>query len=443
MSSLVHSSAIALAGPTSVTKSLFSTLRRCHCRQPPNVLIVLLGVLGCLLGTTLIAPPANAGQLHSDADLATIAFLTAARLEPWSGNQKRLLKEARREWRWGHPGFEYITSVDSKGKKTCHPVSDPSQLDYLKNGAPDVYAKALSYRTAHPAMRDVMTGFDARSLLLELAGTSGFHGPDGKDFSGRNQCVLDLAVSVPIWIASAELLEGTGIWTSRERGVFSYWLESEVYPLVAWASRVRRNNWGAAGSLAARMVARYVSATRLVLREESPVPHYLFARDAVDEHDQMQRDRMGTDWAGDSSCPVYGIQPHGGIPDELRRGKGGCAAIDLPSQGDSGRNYQTMHVALLAMHAEVLRHAGDLSLYELQTEAGDPALLQSILFVIDNPSAGGRSWDWGGRTGALRAALRHYEDARLSAAVEANDHLGFRGGRTFPYTQINLRPGPP
>jgi hypothetical protein len=398
--------------------------------------------MAMLLAVILAASPAQADPLHSDAELDQFAWVTMVGSQPWRGRHEQLLAQASKPWASGSTGGRYATTIGPSGKKTCHPDGDTSQVDYLKEGAPDVYAKALAHRATHPALRDMMLGFEARARILALTSTYGFHGPDGDDFSGDNQCVLDLAVSIPVWIASAELLEVSGVWTERDRGLFTVWLQYEVYPLVAWASRTRRNNWGAAGSLAARMIARYVAPMRPILFESEPELRVLFATTAVEEHDRLQRDRMGRGWRGDSQCPVFGIQDDGGIPDELRRGAGGCRAAYLTNDRDSAHTYQTMHVELLVMHAEVLRLEGDPSLYEATTASGARALLQSILFVIDNPNPGGRSWDWGVRTGALRVASRYYADPRLEAQVAANAHLGFRGGRIFPYTQIDLDTGP-
>lgn len=402
----------------------------------------LLPLLVALLALSTGIPTAHAGALHEELELFFFTARAGAPDGPWAEVREELVEDADRPWRWGEPGTRYVTTVDADGRKSCHPEDDPDQVDYLKEGAPDAYARALAHRTLPDTERSARWAFEARVQLLRLTATRGFHGPEGKEFSGSNQCILDLAVSVPVWIATAELLEGSGVWNARERELLARWLAEQVYPRVAWASRVRRNNWGAAGSLSARMIARYVEPSPVLLAERAPQPRLLSAPAAVAEHDRMQRRRMRTGWRGDSRCPIAGIQPHGGIPDELRRGSGGCRATDLASDRDAGHGYQTMQVELLTMHAEVLRREGDPSLYELWTDAREPALLQAILFVIDNPTSGGRSWDWGVRTGALRVAYRYYRDPRLAEQLEANAHRGFRGGRSFPYTQVHPLPGP-
>jgi len=399
---------------------------------------VLASVLaaGISIASMMAGTAVRAGQLNDEQTLYHFDHLALRGLEPWESDRETLLDHAHLPWRWGSARHSYRTTVRSGGKKTCHPAEAPGQTEFLKEGAPDAYAMALAFRASRLGDRDVSLAIEARRLLRMLARTRGFRGPTGEDYSGSNQCVLDLAVSIPIWISTAELLEGSVVWSANDRAAFSDWLADEVYPKVAWASRVRRNNWGAAGSLAARMIAEYVAPDRPLLLEVAPEPRLLMSVVAVREHDAIAFDRVGTSWRGDSQCGIRGIQSHGGIPDELRRGEAGCTGRYIPSARDKGLIYQTMHVELLVMHAEVLRLAGDSSLFEAKTKSGRPALLQAILFVIDNRTVNGRSWQWGPRSGALRIAHRYYGDSRIEAALEESERLGFRGGRIFPYTRI-------
>ena len=275
--------------------------------------------------------------------------------------------------------------------------------------------------------------------MLDLVDTSGFHGL-GSDWSGENQCILELGVSIPIWIETALLLGETPVWKATDRAAFAGWLAEQVFPKVAWASRVRRNNWGAAGSLAASLVARYVNGVVPQLTEVAPSALTLSPAAAAQQHDAQQLLRIGTSWRGDSSCAVYGIQDHGGIPDELRRGAGGCNATFIPSATDTGLTYQTMQVELLVFHAEAMRRNGDLALYQAKTSQGAPAILQALLFVIANPT--GQSWPWeGSRWGTLITAASFYDNAALATAARADST--FRGGRTLPYTRITARPVAP
>jgi hypothetical protein len=403
--------------------------------RPVAALLALLASTGCL------PHAARAGNLTSAAELAAIAESARTGSAPDAEALAALNRDATQSWRWGSVAGTFVTTR-SGSEKVCHPASAPSQVDYLKEGAPDAYAKVLAYhlRTAPSEAGRLALAAEARDRVLDLLDTKGFNGLAGDDWSGSNQCILELGISIPIWIETALLLEGTPAWTAADRAAFARWLADAVYPKVAWASRIRRNNWGAAGSLSASLIGRYVDAVVPALAEIAPQARTLTPRIARQEHDAMQLSRVGTTWRGDSECTHHGIQDHGGIPDELRRGSAGCAASFIPSN-DPALTYQTMHVELLVYHAEALRRAGSPALFDARTAAGDRAILRAILFVIDNPSVGGRSWPWGSRSGALLVANRVYGDPRLAAAADAEP--SFRGGRTLPYARLPLPLPPP
>jgi len=384
-----------------------------------------------LTAATGISPVAHAGNLTTAHELASVA-LAAQSSASLARSLETLQNEAARSWRWGQVGGNYVTTLQG-GAKACHPESAPAQVDYFKEGAPDAFAKALAYhlRTAPDETSRLALAQEARQRVLDLVDTSGFHGL-GSDWSGENQCILELGVSIPIWIETALLLGETPVWKATDRAAFAGWLAEQVFPKVAWASRVRRNNWGAAGSLAASLVARYVNGVVPQLTEVAPSALTLSPAAAAQQHDAQQLLRIGTSWRGDSSCAVYGIQDHGGIPDELRRGAGGCNATFIPSATDTGLTYQTMQVELLVFHAEAVRRAGSRALFDAKTPAGASAIQRAILFVIANPS-GGPSWPWGPRTGALWLAARAYGSTQIARAAEGGS---FRGGRTLPYAAL-------
>ncbi len=383
---------------------------------------------------------ASASALATAETLARFRSLANEGRSPYAEDRRALLAEADRDWRWGSLSGRMTTTLGLSGK-ACHPGDAPDQTRYLRNGASDALAMVIAYLVAEQPKPEHAT--QARDRVLELVQTSGYVGLLEVDYSGGNQCILELAISLPVWIETAELLASTPFWKASHEAAFARWLAEHAYPKVAWASRVRRNNWGAAGSAAASAIARYVDGKIEILREHAPSARALPPAEAASEHDAMQLARIGTEWRGDGECARVGIQAHGGIPDELRRGAAGCEGSFIPSEDDPGRAYQTMHVEHMLLHAESLRVRGDTSLFEAKATTGAPALLQAILFVIDNPTKDGSSWPWGDRTGALRIAERYYGDARLTAELERSD-VGFRGGRSLPYTRILLgRPAPP
>jgi len=400
------------------------TAGRCGARAASAVALAA----SCALAAAAQASP---GSLTSAAELASIKALADASIEPYAADRERLLVDARRDWPWGSVSGEYTTTGTSSSKK-CHPVADATGADYLAEGAPDAYAQALG---AHLAGDDALAQ-QARAHVLDLVDTFGFHGQTG-DYSGGNQCVLELAVSVPVWVETARLLADTSVWSDADTAAFRTWLASRVYPLVAWASRTRRNNWGAAGSLAAYTIATYVDGGVAKLVESAPAQLALSPGQAAAAHADMQLRRIGSAWAGDAQCARFGIQDYGGIPEELRRGSTGCDGTSL-AQRDSSLSYQTMHAELLVFHAEAMRRQGSLALYQAKVSAGADAILQSILFVIDNP-AGGASWPWHeARWGTLITAATFYDHASLAAAAQLD--ATFRGGRALPYTRLTHRP---
>lgn len=397
-------------------------------RRRPWPAALLLGASALLAAAAVPAAP-HLTSARALADLRSAAEEgdTAA-----DALRERLLRDARRDWRWGSVSGEFVTSGPSEAK-TCHPADDPQATEYLTEGASDAYAQALG---AHLADDDGL-GARARSHVLDLVDTRGFRGLDGA-YGGSNQCILELAISTAIWIETAALLEGTPAWGPADRTAFQTWLAGEVYPKVAWASRARSNNWGVAGSLAAWAIARYVAGAVPLLEEQEPEPRRLEPEAAAAAHGALQHARLSGELAGDAHCPERGIQPGGGIPEELRRGATGCDGRHLVAD-DASLAYQTMHVQLLVLHAELLRRDGDPSLYTAESAPGAPAILQAILFVIDNPDPEGRSWPWpDARLGTLVVASGFYDHPALADAADGGET--FRGGRLLPYARVTHGP---
>ena len=141
---------------------------------------------------------------------------------------------------------------------------------------------------------------------------------------------------------------------------------------------------------------------------------------------------IGSSWAGDTVCEIFGIQNHGGIPDELRRGSTGCLGDQLRTDDDS-YSYQMTAVSRLIFHAEAVRRHANNELFEHRLANGEPAILQSVLFVIDNPN--GRSFAWeDGVQGVLRVAGNYYQDERLCRELDGARSLA--EGSYLPFTQV-------
>src|SRR5258706_14342167 len=103
------------------------------------------GVVLCALSalTLATAAPGRAGNLTSAAELTAVANAAAQGSQSARDAIASLRGDATLGWRWGTVGGKFVTTDGAQ--KTCHPESDPSQVSYLKEGAPDAYAKVLAY----------------------------------------------------------------------------------------------------------------------------------------------------------------------------------------------------------------------------------------------------------------------------------------------------------
>jgi len=361
----------------------------------------------------VIPPPKEQGYLTSPEELVFIGSQAQSGTEPYATLVREFLTdlEAPSVWNFGAASGVVYQSINQSCIASTSPQGD--QFASQQGGAQAVYKKMIGYYLTH----DVAYAQVARDKIVELTTTSGY----GADlYSGGNECILKLAFAVPLWIQSAALLEGTPVWSASDRAAFQNWLATEVYHKVAWASRVRRNNWGSAGSLAASMIGDYLSDQPITLIEDSPQYRELTPLQAYQEHNATQLERMNTAWKGDSKCAMWGIRPYGGIPDELRRGATGCDGQWLTTTDDS-YVYQITEIDHLVFHAEYLRRRGDLSLFNNLQADGSGSLLKAILFVIDNPINPAMSYDWQAyKVGILSVAYAYYHDERLRAGVFTN-----------------------
>lgn len=149
-------------------------------------------------------------------------------------------------WTYGN-----IDGVISGGNDLCDGTRNgPNYLSSFAGGR-EIYAKALAY---HLYSNDEYAAY-VKTRILDLTNTTGW---GGETYGGNNQCILNLSFSIPLWIAAADLIEGYSGWTTADKYQFQQWLADEVYKKTAWASRVRKNNWGAAGSVSSAMIADYL-----------------------------------------------------------------------------------------------------------------------------------------------------------------------------------------
>lgn len=247
----------------------------------------------------------------------------------------------------------------------------------------------------------------SRMHILDLTDTFGY-GDEKDHFEWGAQGILNLARGGTPYIFAADLLEGWSEWKPEDKLAFQIWLRDVVYGKVAWASRIRKNNWGVAGSFAAATIAFYLmDHPDWELEEIYPYKQKLSPQCAFDAHNTCQIKRQSTslEWKMDAKGPVWGILPSGAIPEEIRRGKDPVDGDFLPSTG-SGTSYTMTYIEHLTAHAEFLHRRGNNALYDHACEDGSGSLLQAYLFVIDNPK--GSHCFTTNRRNALYIAYNYY-----------------------------------
>lgn len=359
---------------------------------------------------TDITDHTDRGYLTSAHDLELISQQAWRGIEPYRTYVDEFweMTGSPIEWEYGE-----IQGKFESGDVSCRSVEYPDGDRFIsqQGGGHAVYQKMIAYHLSH----NIEFARVARNKIMDLTTTYGF---GGQIFGGDNQCIIYLAFAIPLWIQAADLLENEPIWSEVDKRKFQDWLKDEVYPKVAWASRVRRNNWGSAGSLTASMIADYLQDRDVLLTEIEPQHRELTPAQAYNEHNDMQLKRMNTIWKGDSRCDIWGIRPYGGIPDELRRGDTGCQGYWLTDDDDS-YVYQVTQIDHLVFHAEFLRRRGETMIYDNMEVSGAGSLLNAILFVIDNPVDPDKSYNWPPyKIGILSVAYQYYKHELLRDEID-------------------------
>lgn len=371
------------------------------------------------------------GLQTSLRELEDIRELAQKGVQPHRDNVDKLVDIAGGGWTHGKVGVRFTGRIIGSGTydKICERTLDPTDKAILPDAGQTLYALVL----AHFLTRREAYAREARAALLDFADSSGFDKVEGaRSYTGANKCALELSLLAPLLIDSALLLEGYPDWGTADRDRLREWLATEVYPITSAIARTRKNNWGTAAAFASWSIGHYLSGSDRVLEEIHPAPLVLTPEEAMESHLQSQLDIVGNDWQGDSRCERFGIQSHGGFPDELRRGSTGCTGDHLLDD-DASYSYQIMTTSHLIYHAEALRRHGGNELYTYRSDVGQPMLLEAIAFVVDNPR--GKPHDWKSTDlGVLRVANEFYGDERLCEQIRK----GFRfiEGRYLPFARL-------
>lgn len=355
--------------------------------------------------TPTVIPSRSRGYMTTPQELRNIAQKAGSEIQPYKSAVDALLEFAREPSYWP----QKYSSIE--GSQNCNATEQPR---YIYEGSPLVYAKAMAYHITG----DVAYAEDVRTRILDLTDTLGY---GGEEYSGANQCILNLSWYIPGWIMAADLIEDYPGWKRSDKDQFQQWLAEVVYKKTAWSSRNRKNNWGSAGSTTSGMIADYLWDSSYLLEGDTP-------RDAYLEHRQNQLDRMGTSKQFDSVCEIWGIQSYGAIPDELQRGSSGCDAQWIVKDDDSWI-YTMTHMQGLVMHAEFLLRRGDETLFENIAGDGTGSILRAIHFVIDNPVKLEKSTEWRAKQ-ILEVTYRYYRDTSSAEQLGVGQPDRFVGGRS-------------
>ncbi len=367
----------------------------------------------------------------STSELETIRLRAEAAEEKILESVEGILREAQKPWPYGDVGEHFGLMSTGKGQFEQHCV----RLDHrcaktvLTDASQRLYARVLAYLMTF----DARYAEEARSILLSFSRSSGFGEINGvADTSGTNQCALEVSLLMPLLIESAMLLDTYPGWSADDRASVQQWLAVEIYPVTSALARTRKNNWGNSGAFASWAIAHYLLDTDLVLQDHIQPDEQLSPADAKVAHVQTQLDIVGNSWRGDSQCDEFGVQNHGGIPDELRRGSSGCDATSI-AEKDLSYHYQQHASAILIFHAQAMQRLGNNQLYEKRLPNGERLVLQTVLFVIDNTD--GNSYNWrSGSIGALRVLNDYYFDPRICDQLDQSDL--FTEGSYLPYTKL-------
>ncbi len=347
------------------------------------------------------------GIMVSVEELDNIRMLAESGVEPYHSNLNEFLKwftyALEDAQSWAEISGEVVIANGSSGQ--------PTQLS--ADGARLVYGAALAWHLTGQELYAEM----ARRMILSLTNSHGFRDFNRKSFHWGAQGILNLARGGTPYIYAADLLNNWSGWSPLDKHSFQLWLRDEMYPKVAWASRVRKNNWGVAGSFSASVIAFYLmDQPDWMLTEFAPDTIRLRPVEAFEVHNTIQLGRQNTseEWQMDAKTLIWGIMPNGAIPEEIRRGKDPVDGDFLPSRG-SGTHYTMTYIEHLTAHAEFLRRRGDNSLFDYMANDGSGSLLKAFLFVVANQK--GAHCFTQDRRNALYLAYGYYKHAALLQSI--------------------------
>jgi hypothetical protein len=332
----------------------------------------------------------------------------------------------------------------------CEPVGAATTDDTIRLAATDIFALALAGYLQSNATYSAA----AKTHIEEFEAMTGF---SYGTWSGANECALHLGSAVSHIVEAAWLLEEGGYdFDAADRLALAEWIRDEAWPVLSYPITQRKNNWAVVTLASALAAAAYVEGgiPLLTWYDTTTISPTNFISIA---------DELLTDWksnsdpfdgsAGDcSQVPdVYGLQDHGGYPDELRRsvGTADCPevsiAFDCTTSTSCGNSHFYQQKATLAViHInEILRRLDGNGIrgFDVNTHGG----AGTDAYDMANFATGGdglfQDYYVHDNTQGIKYVLGEYlaDDAIIDALVSGTPSV--RGGRDYAYTKITHAPG--
>jgi hypothetical protein len=333
----------------------------------------------------------------------------------------------------------------------CVPAGFEQEEQYfIRNASTDIWAMAL----AGYLLDEEQYFANAKMRLLEFT-TLDF--PDDRH-NGSNQCALDLGSAAAHLFESAWLMESAGYadWTTTDKQTLAEWGVTEVIPVTSFGIEKRKNNWGVVMWASTLAAANYAAGPypEITLYDKSIVDTRAFL-DTSGEVLQAwlsNSDTTPLDSQCDRDGEVFGLQPHGGFPDELRRTGGtlNCAqesidfACSSPSSCSGAFSYQQKATNGLARVCEIFRRmdGNGARCFDLAIHGGDnPSLFDAIQFAIGGDVTTPEFPVLDHSQGMKFVAGQYYQNGCLIALEDDENGSYVRGGRDYAYTRITHAPG--
>jgi hypothetical protein len=260
-------------------------------------------------------PREPVGLIVTPADLRAAKALADGGVEPSRGAVITLLRAA----------------ADALAAPRCAVAvySTAIGADCLDESAQHAFVLALAYHVTGDGRYSTQSAAIIRGWFTTLTAI---------DTLDDSQAELDWSRLAPALIWSADLLEGTPGWSNSDRTLFTAMLQSKVLPMAKGIT-ARANNWADAGNLTWLAVALYAN---MPAERSAAIASWKLKLDGVHLANGSWESGMATD---------------GSLPEENRR-------------DTKGLQYNQGALGLKTVFAEMLRRAGDGSLYSYTTPRG-------------------------------------------------------------------------